>query len=148
MARGNPQQIALILRRKAQALERAIRAAEAESARQAVAIARSLSTGGLSREDLRRLGHPYRIGGRGVGDPALINLQAGSFYLGWRVVGPRKTPHGLQTSIVNDSPAAKFLLKGTRRMIARPILTRLQAKLKVKRMQLHRQALKAIHTGG
>ena len=146
MTRGSPQQIALVLRRKANALERSVRAAEAASARQALALARNFSTGSLSRGDLRRMGHPYRRGGRGFGD--FVNLQTGRFYLGWRVSGPRKTSGGLKTTLLNTVPYAKFILRGTRRMVARPILKRVQMKLTKFRALQHRQALKAIHTGG
>ena len=144
--RGNPQQIALVLRRKAQALERAVRDAEAASAKELLAHARSLSTGGHDAAALRRRGHPLRIGGPGLALP--IGLGRGEFYLGWRVIGPRKSGDGLKTSLVNESDVAAFILKGTRKMQARPVTERLRAKISALRLKRHRAALAAIHRGG
>jgi hypothetical protein len=146
MARGSPQQIALILRRKANALERAVREAEAASLKEAVAIARSLSTGSERPAALARRGHPLRIGGPGL--PLPINLQSGSFYLGWRSTGPRKVGDTLRSSVVNESRIAKFVLRGTRRMQARPLAAAIRARTQASRMSRHRLALRAIHSGG
>jgi len=144
--RGTPHEVAVVFRRKARALERAVREAEAASAREALALARGLSTGGLDQRDLRHRGHPYRVGGPG---PALpINLQSGRFYSAWRLTGPRKVAGGLQATVRNDAPHARFLDRGTRRMMARPIGARVRARTAAARARRHRAALKAIHTGG
>lgn len=144
--RGNPQQIALVLRRKAQAMERAVRQAEAESAKELLAQARNLSTGGHDAASLRRRGHPLRIGGPGL--PLPIGLGRGRFYLGWKVTGPRKAGDGLRTTLSNTSDVAQFVLKGTRRMQARPVTDVLRKRIAAARMKRHRQALAAIHRGG
>lgn len=147
--RGSPQQIALVLRRKAFALERAVREAEAESLKEAVAVARSLSTGGLTREQLRAMGHPYGVGSSRPlpQSRALVNLQSGDFYLGWRGVGPRKSGDTLRSSIVNQSPVAPFILKGTSKMVARPFTEAIRLRIKANRLKRHRAALAAVHTG-
>lgn len=148
--RGTPHQVSLLLRRRAGALERAIREAETRSLLEALAVARSLSTGGLSRGDLRRLGHPYRVTGGGVlpQDPALVNLASGAFYLGWKTIGPRKSAEGLVSRLVNDSAVAEFLIKGTRVMRPRPILTRIRSRTALSRARRHRRALSEIHRAG
>lgn len=144
--RGNAQQIALALRRKAQALEKAVREAEAASLKEAVAIARSLSTGGLTSQQLRALGHPLRIGGPGL--PLPINLQTGEFYLGWKGIGPRKVGDTIRSRVVNTSRTALFVLKGTRRMQARPLTAAIRTRIKAHRLRRHRAALRTIHSGG
>ncbi len=143
--KGSPQQIALVLRRKAQAMERAMRQAEAASAAEALHIARELSSGTRAAAQLRAAGHPYRVGGSGP--PLPINRQSGRFYAAWRIVGPRATRAGLKTSIVNADRKARWLMRGTRRMMARPVLAALRAKIAAARAKRHRQALKAIHGG-
>lgn len=144
--RGSPQQIALVLRRKAQALERTVRQAEAESLKEAVAVARSLSTGGLTPQQLRARGHPLRKGGPGLALP--INLHSGGFFLGWKSTGPRKVAGGLQSKVVNTSRTALFVLKGTRRMQARPMTEAILRRTRAARLRRHRQALASIHKAG
>lgn len=143
---ATPQQIALVLRRKAQGLERAVRAAEAAAANDALALARSLSSGGHTAGTLRRRGHPLRIGGPGL--PLPIGLSRGEFYRGWQVSGPRQVGDGLKTSLTNTSDVARFILKGTRRMQGRPVTRVLRAKIAAARMKRHRAALSTIHRGG
>lgn len=148
MARGSPQQIALLLRRQAHAFERAIREAEAQAAAAALAEAQKLSSAPYSTAELRRMGHPYATRApRPPGDAAQINVQTGRFRAAWRIVGPRKTKSGLSTRLVNDSPEAKLLLSGTRYMIARPILTRVRQRIAALRARLHRQAVKQVFRG-
>lgn len=146
--RGPPAQIALVLRRKAQALSRAVRESEAASAADALRIARLLSSGTFSSAALRRMGHPYRHGGNPPSPAFIINRQSGRFYFGWRLVPPRKSGGGLVTRVVNDSPQARMLLRGTRRMIARPIVAEVRRRAASARAKRHRAALKAVHTGG
>jgi hypothetical protein len=142
MPRGSPKQIALALRRRAIGLEAAVREAEKQSAEEALKIARFYSTGLFSLGRLRELKHPYRKGASPPADPAMINYHAGRFYRGWKVRPPRKSGGGLVTKLVNDSPMARFLLEGTRFMIARPILARIRERLKGKRQKFLTAALK------
>lgn len=143
MPSGSPQQIALLLRRKALQFEQAVRQAEKEAAAEALQIARDLSSGPYSRAQLRQMGHPYATRRpRPPADPAQVNVQSGQFLAGWRVSGPRRTVHGLTTRLVNNSRAARLLLGGTRRMIARPIVERIGTRLSAKRRRLHSQAMR------
>ena len=142
---ASPQQIALILWRKAQALDRAVRAAEAASADDALAIARELSSGTRTPAQLRAAGHPYRLGGSG---PALpVNIRTGRFLAGWKVTGPRKSGDGLKTTLLNTDRKARLLQRGTGRMMARPVIERVRMRIKLSRMKRHRAALKAVHGG-
>ena len=61
--RGTPKEIALILRRRALAMEKAVRDTEAETAQEALKIARHLSSGLYStakRSEERRVGKECR----------------------------------------------------------------------------------------
>ena len=137
--------IALTLRRRLLDLEKAVRAAEKESAQEALAIARRLSSGPLSAGDLRRLQHPYSTArSRSPQDPAIINVRSGRFRDAWRVTNPRRTAGGLVTRLINTAPYARYLLFGTRRMIARPILKRIQEILAPKRAAIYRKQLRRV----
>jgi hypothetical protein len=143
MPSGSPQQIALLLRRKALQFEQAVRQAEKEAAAEALRIARELSSGPYSSAALRRMGHPYaRRRPRPPGDVAIVNVQTGRFLAAWRVSGPRKTGSGLSTRLVNNSPQARLLLGGTKVMIARPIIKRIGERVAAKRRRLHQQAMR------
>jgi hypothetical protein len=141
--RGSPQQIALLLRRQALQFEQAVRQAERESAAEALAHARKLSSGPYKTAQLRALGHPYAVRNpRPPADAAQINVQTGRFLASWRVVGPRKTASGLATRLINDSPHARRLLQGTRHTIPRPILARVAQRIAASRRRRHAQAVR------
>lgn len=123
-------------------VDKAVRRAEKESAENALQIARELSSGKFSSFQLRMMGHPYRIGGVPPADPAIINRQTGRFYHGWRVLPPRKSESGILTQLVNESPYARYLLRGTSRMIARPILVRIRERAEPRRRALYRAAIR------
>lgn len=142
MPKGNPKRIALALRRRAIGLESVVREAEKQTAEEGLKIARFLSTGLYTLQALARMGHPYRQGGSPPADPAVINYHRGVFYRGWKVRAPRKSGGVLVTKLVNDSPIAKFLSAGTRRMIARPILKAIRKRLTSKRRKFLTAALK------
>ncbi len=143
MPRGTPREIALRLRRRAQALEQAVRQAEKQSAEEALKLARFYSTGMFSSRQLEKLGHPYsRRRSNPPQDAAIINYHRGVFYRGWKIRPTRKSGTGLVTTLYNDSPVARFLLKGTRFMIPRPILARIRERLKNTRRRLLAQALR------
>lgn len=141
--KGSPAVIAVVLRRRALALEREVREAEKAAAQHALQIARMLSSGPYSSAQLRRMGHPYSAARpRPPADPAIINRQTGRFLAGWRIQGPRKTTKGLVTKLINDAPQAARLDRGTSRMIARPIRARIMALLAGERRRLHDRAIR------
>jgi hypothetical protein len=133
--------ISTYFRRKSTSLQPFARAAEKEAAGETLTILRELSSGPYSSARLRQMGHPYRIGGTPPMDPAIINAQTGKFRAAWRVDPPRKRADGLSTRIVNTQPYAVYLLSGTGKMIARPILGRMREKLRPIRQRIWRQHL-------
>lgn len=140
--KGGPGQIAIVLRRTAHAMEAGAKAAESEAAKVAMEIAHDLSSGPITSRELRKLGHPYGHGRTPPADPAILNLQSGAFKAGWRIIGPRKSGDGLRTTLVNASPYAGHLLRGTRRMIPRPYERRLRDRLSAARERIWRAFLK------
>jgi hypothetical protein len=134
--------IAMKIGEKAIRLSREVRVAERKSAENAIEIARELSSGRFSSAQLRRMGHPYRLSGTSPQDAAIMNRQSGQFYRGWRIIAPRKAGDEIRTSLVNDSPHARLLLRGTSRMIARPILTRIRERAEPGRRALYRLAIR------
>src|SRR5438105_148810 len=79
-----------------------------------------LSSGPYRTSQLRQMGHPYsRRRPRPPALPAIINVQTGRFRAGWRIRA-RLSGSRLTLDVENVSPEAKFLLHGTRWMIARP----------------------------
>jgi len=127
--KATPRQAEVLLRRRVQALSEAIRASEAESLKEALAIARKLSSGTISSAQLRRMGHPYRPGGSPPQDPAIINVQSGQFRAAWRANGPFDARGGLVSQLVNTARYAALLFSGTSRMIPRPIFQAIQRRV-------------------
>lgn len=133
------EQAAAVLLRKAREVERRLRAAEAENAKEALAIARAYSSGPFSARMLAAMGHPYaRRAPRPPDRPAIINLQTGAFRAAWRVVRA-----GDVTRVVNDSPLAPFFSRGTTVMIRRPIARAVAQAMRQKREKRLREAVKA-----
>lgn len=116
--RVNIAQAADALRKKAEALQQQVRAAEDASAREALSIARTYSSGPFSTRALAAMGHPYaRRAPRPPGNPAVVNRQSGRFRAAWRIVRS-----GDRIRLVNDAPYARYFNdRGTRLMIRRPI---------------------------
>lgn len=104
------------LRNKAREVARRAREAETENGREALRVARLLSSGPLTSRQLVMLGHPYAARAPRAGRPAVINVQTGRFRAGWRLVR-----QGNRTRIVNHSPLSRIFARGTRLMIRRPI---------------------------
>jgi hypothetical protein len=134
-------EISTYFRRRSTAFQPFARAAEKEAAEETLKVLRELSSGPYSSARLREMGHPYRLGGSPPADPAVINAQSGKFRAAWVVQPPRKKADGLSTRIVNTAPYAVYLLSGTDRMIARPILARMREKLRPIRQRIWRQHL-------
>ena len=128
--------------RRAVASQKSVRAAEKMSVDFALEVARELSSGPYKTAQLAAMGHPYRHGGRPPQDPAIINLQTGEFYRGWRVIGPRVSGNDLATKLINQSRHARDLERGTSRMIARPILIRIRERVNPRRRALYKAALR------
>ena len=143
--RGTPKQIALVLLRMGRDLERELKSAETQAALSGLSVARKLSSGRLTSRQLRKMGSPYATRNpRPPGDPAVINRQSGRFYQGWRVVAPRNQGAHTITRLENTSAHARYLHAGTRKMIARPILSRIREGISRERERLWRAALKRI----
>lgn len=130
---------AAALTRKAKEIERRVRAAEAESAKEALAIARAYSSGSFSTRELAAMGHPYaRRAPRPPGNPAVINVQTGEFRAAWRVVRA-----GDVTRLVNDSKLAPLFSRGTTVMIRRPIARAVAQAIRQAREKRLRAAVRA-----
>lgn len=129
-------QAAAAIRRKAEAMAREVRNAERQAAREALSEARALSSGPLTRGALRRLGHPYARRAPRPPLPAhVVNVQSGRFRRAWRIAGT-----GDRLALVNTSAVARFLARGTRRMIARPIAAAIAARVRAKRLRRLQEA--------
>lgn len=121
------------------------RAAEEEAHR----ITDALSSGPYSSAQLAAMGHPYGRGGGAAGGgrsrrgrrgrspaarqapplpPWIINEQTGLFRRSWQIRA-RVSRGVLTVEAENTAPHARFLLGGTRRMIARPFMERLRQEL-------------------
>lgn len=128
------------------ALNRAATEIEDISVHYALDVARQLSSGTFSTAQLRRMGHPYRHGGRPPQNAAIINRQSGSFYRGWQIK-PVETRGGRITAgLINTSPHAVLLMRGTSRMIARPILQLIEKRVTPRRRALYRAAIRKAMT--
>jgi hypothetical protein len=134
--------IAQRLSDKIRGLSRALWDATDGSAEHTLRIARELSSGPFSSRNLAMLGHPYRIGGRAPMDPAVINRQSGRFYRGWVIVGPRQEGGGIGARVINLVPYSRELFAGTRRMIARPTLVRIEQRTRERRRTLYKAAIR------
>lgn len=118
--RMSTKALTLRTRDRGQGISTAILGAERMSADAMVKRARAMSQGFLRTRDLRRLGHPYRIGGDPPLDPAIINTQTGNLQWRWQArVTIQKD--GTQITLWNTARYAKYML-GTRKMMRRPIL--------------------------
>jgi hypothetical protein len=130
-----------LLRRMGSATEAEVRKALQTTARSTKEKAQRLSSGGFSLAQLRRMGHPYaKRHGRSrrgrfqqhaaslpYGDAAVINEQSGDFKKGWRAARVTRDGERLTARVHNVDPKADLLFEGTRFMIRRPILARLEA---------------------
>lgn len=143
--RGNSRRISLTLRRIAQAFEPEIRQAESLCLQEALRLAHFYSTGLYTTARLEELGHPYATRRPNPPqDPAIVNYQTGQFYRSWRIIEPRKSGNALRSRLVNEEPYARYLLQGTRRMIARPILQKIREQLVPFRAREYRKAVRQI----
>lgn len=122
--------IARWLSGKSPEIKRALYDSERVSAHWGVQIAKNLSKGPFTSAHLKAMGHPYsRRKNRPPMDPAIINKQSGVFLSAWVARPTKETTNSFSTRIENFAPHSTFLIKGTRKMIARPILQRVREKL-------------------
>lgn len=100
--------------------------------------AKGMSRGGLSKRDLRRMGHPYAKGsrkalgrlrgsGRGVSNMAITNMHSGHFARSWDGELMRDKS-GVTLALSNDAEYSAFLAFGTRKMRAHGSHTTAMAK--------------------
>jgi hypothetical protein len=83
--RGTPAQVAAEIGRRAAALKPAIREAERLTLIDVQAEAKRFSQGGYKTDVLAQMGHPYaKRRPRPPQDTAIINLQTGDLFRGWR----------------------------------------------------------------
>ena len=130
---------------KARRVEMAIRSAEKDAAREGVEIAQELSSGRYTLGQLRAMGHPYaKRAPNPPQDAAIINEQSGRFKSAWVARRPTRRGDYLETRIVNLAPHARFLHRGTKTMIARPILSRLRERLFPVRKRLLEERLRSV----
>lgn len=127
-----PGEAAARLHRIADALERELPAALAQTRDDLLAEADWLSSGGISLRQMRRkhFDHPYaKRHGAPRRDPAVINVQTGAFRRGWQGAPVQETGGELVSAIYNTDPKAPYLeqLDGGPRspMFQRPIRQRL-----------------------
>jgi hypothetical protein len=106
-----------------------VKIAHRDTLAESLRYARQLSSGRRTAAQLRRLGHPYRRGGSGLGDPAIINIRTGRFRRSWRATEAVREGGAFVSKIQNIAPQAALFRTGTRRMMARPIQERVEAHL-------------------
>lgn len=145
-----PRLAAVKIRGMATRLRVALLAAEKDNLKTGVQIARIWSSGTYTPSQLAAMGHPYRRGGPGLGDPALINRRPGRrgglFLRSWQPQGPNWVGGNLQSSLVNTAPYAKYLDEGTARMIRRPIREKILAFLAPSRLARLKRAIESALT--
>ena len=126
-----------------------IQQAERQSLRQGQRMAVQASSGPFSLAQLRGMGHPYRNPANPgpapavLLDPSVINKQGGGFAGDWKSRGPDRSSDGrsLKSAIVNNNPVGVFL-KGTKRMVARPVEERVARQLEPERNRRLRNAIR------
>lgn len=111
-----------------------LRYAERRNLVDGVKLAKNLSSGEYTTQDLIRLRHPYKHGGQPPQDPAIANEQSGRMKASWKNSLGVWTGDELCSTIYNDAPEAKYFdddqyPEGTDRMMARPLKTELVKQL-------------------
>jgi len=124
-ATTNAHQVGVYVRERAGRINWELNRAMEATANQMIRRARKLSSGTVSYEMMRRMGHPYRKGGPNPLNPAIINAHRGKFRAGWKkrvfTSAARTGGEGVTIKLWNDADAAKYM-RGTKRMVHRPII--------------------------
>lgn len=116
------RQVAEELRRRARALKEELRRAEGETVRHGQTLGKRMSEGPYKQAQLDRMGNPYSLRRSNPPmHPAIINRQTGAFWRGWRRTLGHWRGGRLVSFIYNLDPKARWLVRGTTRMIRRPI---------------------------
>jgi len=119
--RGSPSQCGRELMQRRKETQKLCKAAMKTEIAAAKKFAMSMSKGAYSSLQLARMNHPYATRNpRPPAPPQLINRQSGAFLNAFRV-SSTLTASRMVATLVNTSPEAKFLVSGTKNMIARPI---------------------------
>ena len=119
----------------------AVIAAEAITLEDAKKEALRASSGTLSTKALRRMRHPYaRRDPQTPLDPGLINAQSGRFRRSWRTRRPRRSGRKITSKLRNSDPKGKWM-RGTSKMIERPVLVRIAKAIRPIRRYRLRQAV-------
>ena len=117
-----PKEYAAHCRKAAAKISVGTAQAQAETVKNALKVAGTLSSGPHSTAQLRAAGHPYaRLHPNPAYAAQIINVQTGRFKNAWASTGPVLSMGILISHVVNTSPEAGFLANGTENMIARPI---------------------------
>ena len=114
--------------RAATALVRTVLSAEAQTVREANAAAVQAASGPHSTAQLKAAGHPYaRRAPNPAFDAAIVNVQSGRFRAAFRALASRLVSGVVKSSVVNNSPEARFLTgQPTRYMVGRALASRVQ----------------------
>lgn len=126
--------LAAKLRRAADRLEGELIKAETATIAQARDEARALSGGPYTLAMLRAMGHPYaRRNPKPPMHSGIINRQSGRFYKSWAARSPRVTGDGIASGLSNRAPYSGYLGSGTKRMIKRPTVELIYARIAAQR---------------
>lgn len=122
--------------------------AEQESLKETVATFHRQSSGGLTRRDLRRMGHPFaRRAPQSPVDASKINIGEGTFSREWQQEGVVSSDSGTEGSAYNNSESAKWLAtggKGRSKMVERPIVEAVKQEIQAPRKERLERAYKDV----
>lgn len=145
-AKGKPAFAAQVLRQVARQIPIELRKAEAGNAKTARDIAVKLSSGTITTQKLRRMGHPYAVRDPQTPlRPDIINKQTGVFRDSWKAGQPETHFGALVTRVQNVASYSGFM-RGTRTLIPRPIVEEIEQELQPVRKERIQQAIKAALT--
>ena len=142
MPTGSPAQIARILEQRAAALQPRLVRAETASAMDGFNAGRKASgVEHFTLGELARMGHPYsKRRPRPPMFAGIISRHRGLFYAAWETT-TLNGAYRIVSKIRNRSAVAKFM-RGTSRMIARPVWEKVIAGVQAQRYDRVRRAVK------
>ena len=144
---SNSQALSARFRQRAAALTHAVLAAEHANAQAAYRQAQRLSSGSVPSASLRAAGRARKAGlysrrsPAPPNDPAIINAQTSRLKRSWRYYVAWKRD-GTLITLWNTAPYAKSM-RGTARMMSRPILERVMQRERMPRLERLRRARNA-----
>lgn len=125
--------------------------AEQESLKETVDTFHRQSSGGLTRRDLRRMGHPFaRSAPQSPVDASKINIGEGTFSREWQQEGIVSNELGTEGSAYNASESARWLAtggKGRSKMVERPIVEAVKQEIQAPRKERLERAYKDAFRG-